>query len=201
MTANKYLPRQRGFNSFFGILNGISDYNTYRVGLRCNSGNPFTPDSLPPTFGTNCAFHAGKDLLDNDGPADLSILNSGRYITELFGERAVAEIEDHDVQKPLFLYFAPTAPHTPLQAPSSYTDRCADVITPPGVAIPDGRKIICGMMAAVDDQIGNIVSALDTKGMLDSTLFVYLSDNGGVTKYGSNNGNFRSFLSLHRSIS
>jgi arylsulfatase A-like enzyme len=56
------------------------------------------------------------------------------------------------------------------------------------------------MMAAVDDQIGNIVSALDAKGMLESTLFIYLSDNGGVPHHGANNGNFRCFVH-HRSDS
>lgn len=185
------MPLERGFDSFFGILNGANDYFTYEIGGACGAANPFNPTQFPPTWGTGCAFHNGVDLIDNDAPADLSTIKSGRYITELFGERAVAEIESHDADEPLFMYFAPTAPHTPLQVPPQYLTRCGGVTDPVGSYIPNGRRLICGMMAAVDDQVGNIINALDGKGMLDNTLFIYLSDNGGVTNYGSVNGNFR----------
>jgi hypothetical protein len=109
LTAAKNLPLQRGFNSFFGVLNGQSDFYTYQVGMR---SNPLTPDTLPPTLGTNCAFHAGKDLYDNGAPADLSVLNSGRYITELFGERAVAEYQPMMYQS-RFFFISPLLRPTP----------------------------------------------------------------------------------------
>ena len=44
------------------------------------------------------------------------------YVTQLSGKDAVALIEAQDPAKPLFLYLAFTAPHTPYQAPKEYVD-------------------------------------------------------------------------------
>jgi arylsulfatase A-like enzyme len=35
------------------------------------------------------------------------------------------------------------------------------------------------MITAMDDEIGNVVAALEKKGMRDNTLIVFMSDNGG----------------------
>ena len=51
----------------------------------------------------------------SDGPAvTLTALTGGGY----FGDRARIIISEHDTDLPLFLYFAPTAMHGPLSAPS-----------------------------------------------------------------------------------
>lgn len=129
-------------------------------------------------------------MSDGERPAT-ELFGSSRYLTEILGEKAVEKIQSHqDPAQPLFLYFAPTTPHTPLQVPPSYLSRCENVVTPASATIPDARKLLCGMMTALDDQIGNIKQALDDKGMLEDTLFVYLSDNGGIKIFGSDNSDF-----------
>lgn len=94
------------------------------------------------------------------------------YVTELIGREAVRLIEGHDPETPLFLYLAFTAPHAPYQAPQEYLDRYADIADP-------SRRAYAAMITAMDDQIGRVVEVLERRGMRDSTIIVFQSDNGG----------------------
>lgn len=95
------------------------------------------------------------------------------YDTELFGADAVRQIAAHDPATPLFLYLAFTAPHTPYQAPQAYLDRYPDMADP-------NRRTYAAMVSAMDDQIGQVVAALEAKGIREDTLIVFHSDNGGT---------------------
>jgi arylsulfatase A-like enzyme len=83
-------------------------------------------------------------------------------------------INEHDAQAPLFLYLAFTAPHTPFQAPQAYLDRYPDLAD-------ENRRKYAAMISAMDDEIGNVVAALEKKGLRENTLIIFHSDNGGVT--------------------
>jgi arylsulfatase A-like enzyme len=100
-----------------------------------------------------------------------SVKESG-YVTQLWGKDAVAQINAHDPKTPLFLYLAFTAPHAPYQAPKKYLERYKHVEDPT-------RRAYAAMITAMDDEIGNVVAALEKKGMRDNTLIVFMSDNGG----------------------
>ena len=101
-------------------------------------------------------------------------LKESGYYTTLIGNEAVKLIEAHDPKKPFFLYFASMAPHAPYQVPKEYSDRYASIKD-------EKRRTYGGMISALDDQIGRVVSALDKKGMRDNTIILFASDNGGVT--------------------
>jgi len=94
------------------------------------------------------------------------------YVTHLIGNDAVRLIEGHDKATPLFLYLTFTAPHAPYQAPQKYLDQYASVKDP-------SVKAYSAMITAMDAEIGRVVDALSRRGMLDDTLIVYQSDNGG----------------------
>lgn len=102
-----------------------------------------------------------------------SLLKEKGYDTELFGAEAVRIVGKHDTKTPLFLYLAFTAPHTPFQAPQRYIDMYA------GIADPS-RRAYAAMITAMDEQIGQVVKALEARGMRDNTLIVFHSDNGGT---------------------
>ncbi|XP_077865367.1 arylsulfatase B-like [Saccoglossus kowalevskii] len=53
------------------------------------------------------------------------------------------------------------------------------------------RKIVGGMMAAIDQGVGNITQALKDTGIWDDTLFVFLSDNGGDDLFAGSNYPYR----------
>ena len=95
------------------------------------------------------------------------------YTTTLLGNDAVRLIEQHDVGTPLYLYLTFNAPHTPYQAPPEYVDRFKSIEDPT-------RRTYAGMVAALDDQVGRVVAALQKKGMRENTLIVFHSDNGGT---------------------
>ena len=106
------------------------------------------------------------------------------YTTDLIGAEAARIIAKHDQKKPLFLYVPFNAPHTPLQAPQKYLKRYANMKN-------KRRQTFAAMVSCMDDAVGTIVSALKThKFPPENTLIVFTSDNGGITRLGSN-GKYR----------
>lgn len=93
-----YWPTQRGFESFYGSLNGEVDYfkRTDKTG---------EPD-----------WYRNEQLLREEG-----------YTTSLIGREAASLIARHDPSKPLFLYVSFNAPQTPLQAPRTFIEQYANI--------------------------------------------------------------------------
>ena len=89
----KYWPNQRGFDYQYGPLIGEIDYFTHKVDDKVD-------------------WYRNGEVVEEEG-----------YSTTLLGDEAVKLIEQHDPKKPLFLYLAFNAVHTPYQAPQSYLDR------------------------------------------------------------------------------
>lgn len=138
-----YWPGARGFDQTYGPLIGEIDH--------------FRHDS-----------HGIPDWYKNGKP-----LEEEGYDTALFAQAAADVIRTHDQSRPLFLYLAFTAPHTPYQAPQAYLDRYANVADA-------SRRAYAGQVTAMDDAIGQVLAALDEAGMRDDTLIVFASDNGGT---------------------
>lgn len=140
----KYWPRQRGFDYHYGAVIGEIDYFT----------------------------HASHDVVD--WQRNNKTVKEKGYVTQLLGNDAVKLIEQHDAGKPLFLYLAFTAPHSPYQAPKEYLDRYQNLADP-------ARRAYAGMITCLDDEIGRVIGALDKKKLRDNTLIIFMSDNGGTT--------------------
>src|SRR5262249_47221610 len=72
--------------------------------------------------------------------------------------------------------------HAPHQVPEEYKK--------PYATLPEPRRTYAGMVAAMDEAVGQIVAAVEAKGIRKNTLFIFVSDNGGpqpgtVTSNGS----------------
>ncbi|MDP3071434.1 MAG: arylsulfatase [Opitutaceae bacterium] len=93
------------------------------------------------------------------------------YATQLIAREAARLIGAQDPARPLFLYVPFNAVHSPHQVPARYMEPYAN--------LKGNRRIYAGMLAAMDEAIGEIVAALEKKGMRDNTLIVFCSDNGG----------------------
>ncbi len=102
----------------------------------------------------------------NDQPCD----DKG-YTTHLIAAEACRVIREKTPDKPLFLYVPFNAVHSPHQVPEKYTQ--------PFTNLSGVRRTYAGMVAAMDEAIGQIVTALDEKGLTDNTLIIFSSDNGG----------------------
>ena len=110
-----------------------------------------------------------------DWQRDGTFLKEDGYFTTLIGNEAVDIIESHDTANPLLLYVASLAPHAPYQAPeediAAYKDLAGDI----------HRQTYAAMITDLDKLVGRIVDALKQKKMLDNTLIIFSSDNGGAT--------------------
>ena len=95
------------------------------------------------------------------------VVESG-YSSFLLADEAVQLIGRHDGANPFFLYLPFNAVHTPHQAPQEYLD------------LYSGRTKYKqrAMLKAMDDAIGSVLAALESKGVLDDTLVMFLNDNG-----------------------
>ncbi|MBP2551749.1 arylsulfatase A-like enzyme [Neorhizobium galegae] len=139
----EFWPTQRGFESFYGALVGEIDHFEH-------------------------ASHGVKDWYRDNEP-----LQEEGVDNLLFSKEALKIVDTHDANKPLFLYLAYTAPHTPLQAPQEYLDKYS--------AIPDPqRRAYAAMISIIDDGIGALVETLAKRGMRENTIIMFQSDNGGV---------------------
>jgi arylsulfatase A-like enzyme len=76
--------------------------------------------------------------------------------------------------QPLFLYAAFNAVHYPMHAPAQYVARFPD--------LPKERQMYAAILAAADDGVGRIVSALERTGQRENTIIFLLGDNGATTE-------------------
>jgi len=161
------LPRNRGFDSFYGYLTGAEDYykKTFCI--------PLVPNQRPPA--------CGYDFYKNE-TGDPSA--NGTYSTFLYRDQVNALIDDHDKNAPFFLYLPFQSVHYPVMVPKNYSDLYPNVKD-------HRRRTYMGMVTAMDEAIGGIVKKLGDSGMLENTVFFYATDNGGLIGAGGSNLPFR----------
>ncbi|WP_440874109.1 sulfatase-like hydrolase/transferase [Thalassotalea sp. PLHSN55] len=165
-THPKFRPNNRGFDHFYGFLSG---------------GHKYMPEDL--IFNSIAEGKKPFDwyrtkLLRNDKRVDIT-----EYLTDELSREAIGFIEEKK-DDPFFLYLAYNAPHTPLQATKEYLDRNKHIKD-------KKRRTYAAMITAVDDGVGRILAKLDELGIDDNTMVFFLSDNGGVNKGFSENGELR----------
>ena len=106
------------------------------------------------------------DWYRNDKP-----LKEEGYATHLIANESCRLIRERDKKKPFFLYLSFNAVHDPYDAPEEYKK--------PYSHLPEARQIYAGMTAAMDEAIGQVYETLKEQKMIDNTLIVFSSDNGG----------------------
>ena len=147
-------PTFRGYDSFHGFYSGGQDYFTHEA----DGGYDMHLDATR-ECGANCSV--------------VDWAAQGVYSTHLFADSAIKIIESHNRSQPLFMYLAFQAVHSPDEVPLSY-------IEPYNATLPDvKRRTFAGMLSCLDEAVGNVTAALDANGFAESTLIVFVADNGG----------------------
>jgi arylsulfatase A-like enzyme len=100
-----------------------------------------------------------------------------RYLTNALTDEAIGFI-DKSKDEPFFLYLPYNAPHAPLQVPQSYYKQFANIKDPV-------KRIYAAMIKCLDDQVGRVLAHVDSLGLADNTIIVFLSDNGGASYNGT----------------
>lgn len=144
-------PNAHGFDEFFGILAGASDYFLHKTG----HGRPALYENLTPVQSTG-------------------------YLTELLTERAVKFVSQRR-DAPFYLSLHYTAPHWPWQGPKGGESIrfSATQIEPVTMAVGGSLKVYAEMMRSLDLGVGRVMRALETAGLANNTLVIFTSDNGG----------------------
>ena len=103
------------------------------------------------------------------------------HATDLMTDDAVRLISERDVDSPFFMYLSYNAPHSPLQH--------APVNSGLNSNIEFGdRSVYAEMVTQVDTGIGKILDTLKSENLLENTIVVFSSDNGGALTTGASNG-------------
>ncbi len=92
------------------------------------------------------------------------------YTTHLISREAVDFIKACPDGEPFFAYVPYNAPHSPLQAPEEYLAMYPDLLEKP--------RAYAAMVTAMDEGIGDILAAVDERGIADGTFVFFFSDNG-----------------------
>lgn len=203
------LPRKRGFDRYFGLIDGAGSYFE-RI--------PYRPNQQAPRL-----------MLDD---ADYDPPKLGFYMTNAITDYALQFLEEEKSKKePFFMYLAYTAPHWPLHAlpediakyrgkymkgwdvlrkerfermkkmgllDASCQLSPRDANSPDWESLsPDDQKmwdlrmaVYAAMIDRLDQNIGRMVTQLEKMGELNNTLIIFLSDNGGCHEGTKNKGNF-----------
>jgi arylsulfatase A-like enzyme len=93
-----------------------------------------------------------------------------KYLTDEFADEAVAFLE-RSKDSPFFLYFAFSAVHSPMDE-NLYQDRFP--------SLTGKRKILGGMLTALDAAIGRVMDKVREQHQEENTLVMFYSDNGGA---------------------
>ncbi len=142
-------PTTRGFDWFYGI-SGSLDMPPY---VYVENDMPVEP---PTARGTAEEFV-------REGPR-MESLRAHNVLGHLTG-KAVDSIERQTADVPFFLYFPLTAPHTPI-APAA------------GFAGKSGINPYADFCMEVDHRVGQVLDALDRRGLTDDTVVIFTTDNG-----------------------
>jgi arylsulfatase A-like enzyme len=151
-------PVDRGFDSFFGIRasTDISPYFYIRGDRAVTPPTGHIDAGASPIQG---AFWRAGGIAP-----DLKLDDVLPRLTD----EAIAVIEKRrGALEPLMLYLAYTAPHTPWLPSPAFRGK-------------SGAGEYGDFLMMVDQEIGRVIAALRSAGMLDSTLLVFASDNGPV---------------------
>lgn len=103
-----------------------------------------------------------------DGP-------DGEYLTDRIGDEVVKFIEDNKQNK-FFAYVPFYSVHTPIQSKLSYENS----FRKKKPDIYHNRADYAGMIKSLDENIGKIYNKIDELNLLENTLIIFTSDNGGI---------------------
>ncbi len=93
------------------------------------------------------------------------------YCDDIFTNAALAFISQ-EREEPFFAYLATNLPHFPLQVPDKQAAPYREM------GLHEDNALTYGMIANIDDNVGRVLDLLDSLGIAEETIVIFLSDNG-----------------------
>ncbi len=157
-----YLPLQNGFDDYLGLP---YSNDMWPVGYDGTS---------PPEPGAWRAKAPVLPLLDGSTKVrEIRTLADQDSLTTTYTERARRFVRD--ARQPFFLYFAHSMPHVPLGVSSRFRGKSE-------------AGLYGDVAMEIDWSVGEILRALDEKGVAGNTIVVFTSDNGPWLNFGNHAG-------------
>ncbi|MAT14129.1 MAG: arylsulfatase [Planctomyces sp.] len=156
-----YQPHQRGFDETF--IHGAG--------------------GIGQAYDCSCADAPDNSYFDPVIRHNGSFVKTEGFCTDVFFTAAMGWIREQEaLNKPFFAYIATNAPHGPFLAPEEDKQRFLDM------GFSQETAGFYGMVENIDDNIGRLITMLDSSGLSENTLVIFMSDNG-MTGHGAGPGN------------
>jgi arylsulfatase A len=171
-----FLPTQNGFDQYFGVpySNDMTIAPDMVLSENALLRNGMTKEMIQNYASLKIANknHQTPLMKNNEViefPADQSTLNK-RYT-----EFCLDFINQQAGKSTFFMYLAHTMPHIPIFASKDFTGKSKG-------------GLYGDVIEEIDWSVGEIIKALENKGVLDNTLVIFTSDNGPWLSYGNHGG-------------
>jgi arylsulfatase A-like enzyme len=178
-SQDQFYPTNRGYDEFIGFLPGQTSYidpdrPDVELSTADSPGNADNPEGgRAPEPGKKAReYYRNKFSQILDGPNRTVVQNNDQYLTDYLGDKD-SDFVSRNAQsgKPYFLYAAFNAVHEPLMVTKKYYDRFPNIKN-------QQQRVYTAMVAALDDNVGKILDAVDRSGQADNTIIYFASDNG-----------------------
>jgi choline-sulfatase len=128
-----------------------------------------------------------------------SVLPAEAFEDAFIGRHAVEWIREVPEVNPWFMVVNFVGPHSPFDPPTEYADKYRNAEMPNAIpktvegkpqwildrdlglspeAVTEAQRQYCAAIEAIDDQVGDMLEALEARGMLDNTYVIFSSDHG-----------------------
>jgi len=141
---------------------GGPDFYPEKQGFDVNIGG--TDRGSPPSY-----FSPYGIATLSDGP-------KGEFLTDRLTSEAINFMEENK-EKPFFIYLPHYAVHTPIQAKPEVVAKYQKKAPSRGHSDP----VYAALVESVDDSVGRLRAALEKLALRENTLFIFTSDNGGLS--------------------
>ncbi len=146
----------------------------YRTGCfgKWHNGAQYPNDPIGQGFDEFFGFKAGhwNNYFNTTLIRQQEQVTTSGYITDVLTDEAISFLEIQ--QEPFLCYVPYNAPHSPFQVPDQYFDKYK------ARGLCDKNAAVYGMVENIDHNIGRLLATLDSQGILEETIVVFLTDNG-----------------------
>ncbi|MDD4592405.1 MAG: sulfatase-like hydrolase/transferase [Parabacteroides sp.] len=115
------------------------------------------------------------------------VINPKGHATDIFTDWTIEYINKSKKNQPFFLYLAYNAPHFPIQPPEEWIDR----VKAREKNATEKRVQNIALIEHLDANIGRLIETLNKNKLMENTIVVFVSDNGGHLPSGASNGKLR----------
>lgn len=149
--------------------------NGYRTGLfgKWHNGQHYPHHPLAQGFDEFTGFLAGhwSNYFDTQLEKDGIRQTIPGYLPDVVTNETLAFIEENQ-ERPFFAYLAFNTPHSPHQVTDEYFSPYKDA------GLNDELAAVYGMVSNIDYNIGRVLEKLESLGLNENTIVIFLTDNG-----------------------